>query len=187
MAAGQPLRGLVGQAMAAKKKVPTGYSELFPEGSWTFTAPRAGNFKFHLWGAGGNNPAGGPGASAAYSEVTVFLGLGETVALLIDNSTAVGPAIGASTATFRTGKVVSAGSASTSTPGVASGGDLNLPGVTGVSTTGGQAPGTAQMRGGIGGASVTYGHTPGGGAASTASLNALWGGDGLCVVMFVKP
>jgi hypothetical protein len=193
------VKGLVGQGMDGRKAVLTPYTTNYPVGSWTFTTPASGAYKFILWGGGavGQNVSFA-GASGAYSEYTRNLGYGETVALV------VGAAGAASTATFRDTKVVTAGGAAAMVAGVASGGDVNLDGSAGVvhsgvagangSGTGGGAGGTTNgtiaggagapavlpHRGGAGqSASASTTQTPGAGGASQAST---FGGDGLILV-----
>lgn len=182
----QKLRGFVGQSLKAGKRGPQTYTALYPSGSYTFTPTINGFYKFHLWGSGGNGTAGPTvGASGAYCEFTAYLTVRDGVTLGVDRVTQTTPTLGATTATFPNGKVVSAGSATTTTPGVATGGDVNLPGVAGASTTGGAAPGTATMRGGAGGTvALVNGNTPGGGGTSGSASGDI-GGDGLIVIVRV--
>jgi hypothetical protein len=91
-----------------------------------------------------------------------------------------------STLTFHTGRVVTSGSGSSNTPGVASGGDLNLNGsvggAAGLGTNGGAGDGAANGGGGARGQTPYKGaaggtHGPGAGFTSGAI-----GGYGYCVI-----
>lgn len=197
MPAGQPLRGFVGQSMAAKKKGFSGFAAQYTPGSYTFVAPLPGYYKFILWGAGdGSNPGGGSGA---YSEKTAFLTPALSVPIVVGIGTAA--AVGGDTTVSLPGAaIVTAGGGNGATGGVASGGDLNLNGSASgnpgqgsgggaVGTVGGNpagAPGVLPFRGGGGATGPTLaGISPGGGGSAGASA---WpGGMGMVIVLFVKP
>jgi hypothetical protein len=186
-----------------------GYCRVYQPGTYTFTAPYTGQWKFVLHGAGGdwtNLGTGQASASGAYVEKTIPLNAGQTVGITVGaggsgtNTTAV--AAGYPT--------MSAGAANSFTVGVASGGDVNLDGslggtsgaVAGVNGLGagggsggtagggwgggGGAPGSAEFPGGKGqdgGNTATTGISPGGGRAGTAGGP---GGDGRAVVLLVS-
>ena len=170
----------------------------FPPGTWTFTPPKAGYWKFVQWGVGGSVSTVG-NASGAYTEYTRFLTSAQSVALVVGIYAGVGTVD--TTATFPDGYVVTAGKATGATPGTASGGDVNLNGSAGTagstsatgangSGTGGGAgaansgtndggagaPANLPYRGGAGGAS------PGGGASQASQAV----GNGLILAVFVK-
>lgn len=161
----------------------------FPPGSHTFTPPRDGYWKFVLWGAGPTANGSQAGSSGAYCEITKYLSTTQSVAIFV--SIPAGSPV-ATTATFPDGSVASAGSADGGgTPGVATGGDVNLAGsalgVAGLGTGGGAAslgagaPANAPFRGAPGGGSGERGKTPGSGGATTFP-----GGDGLALAVFVR-
>lgn len=187
---GSPLMGLVAQGMDGRKKSFIGGAFQYTPGSYTFTAPQAGWWKFVLWGAGDSN---GNATSGAYSEYTVFLGVNQNVALVVATANTLASALD-TTATFPSGKVVTAGGAGAS-PGAASGGDVNLAGsasgAAGSGTGGGAAgsgngagaPANLPYRGGAGSGGSGQGHTPGGGAQTAGGFT---GGDGMAIVSFVR-
>lgn len=121
---------------------------VFTGGSFTFTAPKAGYWKFVAWGPGGSG-AGSGAASGSYGEITRFVGRLQTVAV------AAPPPGADTTLTFADGSIATAGQASGSVAGVASGFDTSLPGtagtVGGTSSAGGAGQGTG---GGAGGANA---------------------------------
>lgn len=197
MTAGQPLRGFVGQHMAAKKKGFAGYAAQYTPGSYTFIPPVSGYYKFIQWGAGdGSNPGG---ASGAYAEKTAFLTPALSVPMVVGLGNAGAPG-GDTTVNLPVTGLVTAGGGNGITPGVASGGDLNLNGSTSgnpglgsgggpVGSVGGNpagAPGVLPFRGGGGATGPTLaGISPGGGGSAGASA---WpGGMGQIIVFFVRP
>lgn len=181
----------------------------FAPGSYTFTSPKGGRWKFVLWGPGGNSGGGvDGGGSGAYVEITKTVLTGQTVALVVSSAGA------ATTATFLDGAVASAGAGSGITGGTASGGDVNLngsnggasggsnAGTAGTGTGGGAAgaggaglpggagaPANLPFRGGAGGTgagipAVVSGKSPGGGAGDSGAATA--GGDGLIIAYLVR-
>lgn len=194
------LRGFVAQGMNGLRKSVAPFVAQYPPGSYTFTAPRSGDWKFVLWGAGGQGsatPAGG--GSGAYVEVTRKLVAGQSVALVVG-----GPNDANNTsATFPGGVVVTAArgadASSGGAGGVATGGDVRLNGsaggtgggsggagsgtgggASGGANGGGGAPGVVPFRGGFGGSAVnTVVGSPGGGGANGGG----YGGSGLLIVM----
>lgn len=152
MPAGQSLKGFVSQSMRpgkSNKRLQEPF--VFPWGaSYVFKPPKAGYWKFVLWGAGGDGSvvtAGG--ASGAYVEVTKFLTLAQTVTLVVGEF-----ALNYvdTTATFPDGSIASAGRASVVTGGIATGGDVNLNG----------SPGTAGSTSSNGATGAGTGGGPGG-------------------------
>lgn len=188
---------IAGQAIAAAGSQPVGYATQYTPGSYTFVPPKAGYYKFVLWGAGdGSNPGG---ASGAYSEKTVFLTVAQSVPIVVGLGNAGAPG-GDTTVSLPGVAVVTAGGGNGATPGVASGGDLNLNGSTSgnpglgsgggpVGSVGGNpagAPGVLPFRGGGGATGPTLaGISPGGGGSAGASA---WpGGMGMVIALFVRP
>jgi hypothetical protein len=178
--AGDHLAGFLGQSLGGKKPVAGAFNFVanYSAGTYVLTVPRDGFWKFVAWGVGGN--CGGstdPGqASAGYVEVTRFLAAGQTVTLVVPVYTGVP---GATTITFPDGSVASAGSAqggAAPTPGVATGGDVNL--------NGSAAPGAGAFDGLPGGGT---GGGPGGlhqaansgGSGAPANLPFIGGRGGL--------
>jgi len=152
------LRGFVAQAMAARKKQIFQEPQEFPNaGSFSFSPPRPGRWKFVGWGPGGDGNNGATaGASGAYIEVTRYLTRKDVIAIVVG-------AVGSDTTiTFPNAVVVTAGKASAAVAGVATGGDVNINGTAGVVTgtingnpgsgTGGGTGGTATLGPGSGGA-----------------------------------
>lgn len=205
--AAQSIGGLsiAGQAIAAAGTQTQGYVETFVPAvstskSYNWSPPRAGYWKFVLWGAGdGSNGAGVQGASGAYAEKTLFLSPKDVVAILVG----IGKGgVGAdTTVTPPSGLVITAGGGNGSTGGVASGGDVNLngsaPGSNGLGTGGGLsgdpttagAPAMLPHRGGNGafnaGTGPFCGGTPGGGGVGGAIVFGA-GGSGYVEVSFVR-
>lgn len=206
-------KGIGGQGIASRpgigrKAVATRFAQQnaqsptsYPPGSWTFTPPRPGYWKFVLRGHGGGGSGGVTGgASGAYVEVTKYLTSPQSVALIVGSFGG-----GDTTATFPGGSVATAGAASGAVAGVASGGDVNLNGAAGVPTGGNNGnPGTG-TGGGSGG--IASGSSGGAGApanlpfhGSTGASNAIPGpgaggaeigaqsngGHGWAEVVFVK-
>jgi|SRR5579859_2055141 len=169
--------------------------------AYTFSPPTSGYWKFVTWGAGGTGSNGTvAGSSGAYAEITKFLTPASKVSIVV-------PLSGDTVLTFPDGTVVTAGKAANGggSPGVASGGDVNLAGSTGGLTgshvgnpglgTGGGlggpvalgsggagAPANLPYRGGDGGGSSVPG-TGGGGAESAGGVF----GAGLVLAVFMRP
>jgi len=185
------LRGLSGQSMGGPKGKTTECGQYTRPGSYTFTAPNPGQYKFVLWGGGGaGSGSNGAGGSGAYCEYTRTLGGGEQVALVLGAKALTGAGV-ASTATFADGKVVSAGGGAAGSGtsggagGTASGGDVNLSGSAGggSSTAGTNGGGTAggtgapalATAGGGGGAPANTPYFGGNGAGNDGASNAIAG------------
>jgi hypothetical protein len=195
MATGQKLRGLVGQEMRGRRRVPTSYSYSYPAGSYTWTCPATGWWRFVLWGAGsGCDPnANVGGGSGALYIAERLVPRGHAVSILV-GACAGGLSVGGdSAATFRSGETITAGgSAPVGVPGAASanrnadivhpgspGGTAGSAGAAGLGTAGGAggtggtlsggagAPGYGTHRGGdgISASSSRGGESPGGGGA----------------------
>lgn len=178
----------------------------FPPGSYTFTPPKPGFWKFVMWAAGGSG-SGSAGGSSGYAEYTRYLRANDSVAL---NVCAV-QAPSNTTAAFADGRLVTVTFGSAATAGAASGGDVNFPGNPGgagtgadglvglgsgggaggtgdgVSVNGGAgAPANLPYRGGRGGnfSGAGFGGSPG--AGSTATGGSSSGGAGLIIVALVR-
>lgn len=149
----QGLRGFVGQGMDGRKAVPNAYVREFLPGTYSYTVPYSGRWKFVLRGKGGNVSGLDGGGSGAYAEKTVLLNAGQVVAIVIGSDTTV---------TFPGYPVVTAGGAVLGAAGVASGGDVMY---------NGSAGGTA-------GANGSNGLGPGGGAGGTGAGGLYAGGAG---------
>lgn len=198
--------GLRGQGMSGAKRPLTPISRSYPVGSHTFTVTKTGWYEFALWGPGAAGSGADGGASGAFVLATRRLMLGQTVALVVS-----GPGT-ATSATFPSGEVLTAGAASGRTAGgvSAAAGDTaiagtaagtgNAAGGTGGGTDGGAggstngvlaggsgAPGSDGYKGGGGGngGSFAAGATPGGGSGGSSGTAAP-GGGGLAIVVQVK-
>lgn len=163
----KPLKGQ--QRALGKRKPPTpAYCLIAPvsifngttarsSDTYTWTCPETGTYKVIAKGCGGSsNGLGTGGASGSYSEKTRLFRKGETlsvvVALLQGYNTEV---------TFSDGSVMTAGSGASNTPGVASGGDLNLAGSLGGASGAAGANGLG-THGGAGAEAGVYGGGGGG-------------------------
>lgn len=141
--------------------------------AYNFTPPTGGHWKFVLWGMGGTNNSIG-NASGAYIEVTRELSTAQTAVINVPQFS-----VNASDAsvTFPDGTSAIAGNASGATPGVATGGDVNLNGTAGTaggtSSDGGHGLGTG---GGVGG---IHASTNDGGAGAPANLPFRGGAGGV--------
>lgn len=198
----QKLRGFVGQSMRGQRPPTQAYAASYPGGSFNWTAPYSGYYRFSQWGCGGTGTGGGAGgASGGHAQTVVFVSRGQTVALV------VGRALSGvdTTVTFPSGRVVTTTGAVGTTPGAATNGDLNLAGSSGGNALGTDgssglgtnpgsggagdglakgggagAPGYGGLRGGNGGLATgapKTGGSPGGGGADGSG-----GGDGLVVI-----
>lgn len=192
--------------MSGRRAQQQGYTRIFPPGSYTFTVPSTGLWKFILHGAGGVIAADA-GASGAYAEKTFPLGAGTLVTVV------AGAPSGADTTVSAPGFLtVTAGTASTSTPGTASNGDVMYNGsaggtaggngVAGLGPGGGAAgggaggisggagaPGTTEFPGGRGRTASQTQETsvsPGGGQAGVSSGSAANAGDGRVVALLLQ-
>lgn len=198
-----------GRPGIARKQIASRFAQVnaqepfsFPTASsaYTFTPPVAGYWKFVAWGCGGDGTSGtSAGSSGAYIEVTRFLTPATPVTIAVNGSNAT-------VITFADGSVVTAGGGAQAVAGVATGGDVNLNGTSGVLTgslagnpgqgTGGGAgapaasgsggagaPGNLPYRGGQGGSTARTA-TVGGGAGEGASSVR---GQGLALAVFLHP
>lgn len=152
--------------------------------TYSFSPPVAGLWKFVGWGAGGGNG----GASGSYFEITKYLRTTDVVAIVTGVT-----GVSNTTVTFPDGAVATAGRADPSTtPGTATGGDVNLAGsapeVSGLGTGGGTAvagqgagaPANLPYRGGSG--STGQGLAPGGGGGA----GAFAGGSSAVIASLVR-
>ena len=185
----------------------------FPSGgTYSFTPPKPGVWKFVGWSAGGGSGAGtGGGGSGAYVEITKYLTAAQAVTIVAGFGGA-GASGTATSVTFTDGVVASAtgGTAGDSVPtggagGVATGGNVNLNGSAGVTsgatanaglgtgggagggTSGGAgAPANLPFRGGKGGTNVGVdAAAPGGGTPIVGTFRT--GGHGLVLAFFIRP
>jgi hypothetical protein len=166
MPAGQHLRGFVGQGMDGQRKTFTPYTASYGPGTFTWTAPLPGFYRFVQWGCGGR-------ASAAHAQTVVHLNTGDRVSLVVAEGVSTDTVV-----TFPSGRVVTAGSAVLSlgeTPGVATGGDLNLNGSVSGTPSGGNGVAGLGDNGGLGG--TGNGATSGGGGGAPG-YGGFRGGDG---------
>lgn len=179
MTAGQPLRGFVGQGMNGRRPKFRGYAYNFPPGTYTFRAPKAGNWQFAAWGAGKSNlaaPSGGD--SGALGVITRLLAFNEAVTIV------VGTGAADTVITFANGKVCTAGRATGiagAGVGVATGFDVNISGNPGGVADGGPAPSYGTFLGGSGGVSGPGGAPGGGGSNGTAD-----GGSAQVFAVYVR-
>jgi hypothetical protein len=187
------LFGLRGQSMGGPKVTSIEAPSYCASGTYTFTAPATGYYKFVLWGGGGGGYNGGSGAggsSGAYAEFTRLMTWGERATVVVGVPGPLSTPGGDSSVTFADGKVVTAGGGggggTSTTVGVASGGDVNIngsaPGLVGgagnagggtaggaggsaiaSSFAGGGAPGNTPYKGGVGGTYQTIAPGIGGG------------------------
>lgn len=115
MATGQKLRGFVGQAMSGRRKRPTVYAYSYPAGSYTWTCPASGLWRFVLWGAGAGADQATPygGASGGFYLAERYVTKGQTVAVVagagVEPVSTAGTDGGPSSATFPNGEVITAG------------------------------------------------------------------------------
>lgn len=171
-------------------QVDQGSTYALPVGTYAWSPPKAGYWKIVLHGPGGQSlrTSGWGGGSGAYLEKTVFLNPAQSLAVV------VGACGTDTTVTLPSGAVLRAGSGAANVAGVASGGDLNTNGATAGTNIGGNAPGSAQFPGGLGGPAfgagpnaVAAGAPGGGGGTNTFSGYDCNGADGQAVFMFVRP
>jgi hypothetical protein len=149
----QNLRGFVGQGMRQQKlnkHLQEPFSFPGQHLSYAFTPPRAGYWKFVLWGPGGAGvPGVAGGASGAYAEITRFLTPAQTVTIVAGEPFTGSAAID-TTVTFPDGSTIIAGAASGAVAGVPSGGDFGFTGTAGVNGNGNPGAGTGGGSGGAG-------------------------------------
>jgi len=116
------LRGMVGQSMGGPKYPPVECAQFTQAGSYTFTAPAPGLYKFVLWGGGGggDGAGNGGGGSGAYCELTRLVGAAEQIAVVVGAKSVSGVG-NASSLRFVDGRVVTAGGGAS---GAGASGDL---------------------------------------------------------------
>lgn len=211
-------RGIGSRAGIARRPIAGRYGiadaqtpNTFPAGSYTFTVPKTGYWRFVLWGGGANGATGvGAGGSGAYYEAVRYLQSGQSAAIVSGRyNTAAGSTVtlpggevltalgssgvtgAAASALNKAGDIAYAGSdggtgGSAGTAGLGSGG-----GAGGAGNDGGAgAPGNLPFRGGAGGSvsGKLGGGAPGGGANDTNSASAQTqnGADGLVIVAYAR-
>lgn len=175
LSAGDRLPGFLAQTMGGPKVVAVECTQYLLGGSYIFTAPRTGYFKFVAWGAGGAGAVqastNGGGGSGAYGEATRFLAAGQRVSIVV-GSAAPAASGGSTVLTFPDGSICTAAGGQLTMVGgqggpggSASGFDINLAGSQGGGGVGPYTPGAAGAgtSGGAGGA-VSGSWSGGGGA-----------------------
>lgn len=171
MAAGQPLRGFVGQGLRAQKpnrRATEPFSFPTAAATYVFVPPRAGYWKFVGQGPGAAGSSGvASGGSGAYGEITRFLTPATPVSIVVN-------AVNDTTVTFLDGKVCTAGKATAAVGGSASGWDLSFSGSNGTATGG--TTGTPGL--GPGGGPGGPGTVGAGGAGAPGTLNYRGGSGG---------
>lgn len=158
--------------------------------TYNWSPTKAGLYKFVAWGPGGvgsNVPT--YGASGGYFEITKYVRTTDVVVIVTG-------VVGSSNTTiaFPDGTVATATRANGSTPGSASGGDVNLAGSNGESSGLGTGGGTATTGQGAGApANLPYrggngttgqGLAPGGGGGDTAASTQ--GGGSLVIAALIR-
>lgn len=143
---------------------------IFSVGTGTFTASRAGRWKFVAWGSG---QGGDGGRSSSYGEVTKQLALGANVAIVVGGPNSGLPVAGDTRLTFPDSSVAVAQGAPNHGVPVATGFDVALGGSAGGSGGGNGSPGLGTG----GGAGGTGDGSNNGGAGAPANL-PLRGGRG---------
>ena len=133
-------RRIGGRALASRKIATAQsagfdpYVTTFPPGSWTFNAPASGLYKFVAWGCGAVN-SNSSGHSGSYLEKKKYLGMGQSVSMVVARASSGGAGVVDTTLTFPDGTGATAGSAVVNgSPGTATGGDVNLNGSSGGDT-----------------------------------------------------
>jgi hypothetical protein len=197
------LLGLVGQSQVAGKPwQAVTQPSVYPDpGTYTFTPPISGYFKFVGWGAGGRGSSGSyGGGSGSYVEATRLLTVNQSVTIV------VGPSNNDTTFTFPDGTIVTAGGSSGQAGGTPSGlnanlGDVGLSGTAGPNNGGTASPGLGTgggpgggVNGGAGSpANLPYRGSAGGGTflsisygAGTANTTTQNGGSGFAIVALAK-
>lgn len=221
MATGQKLRGFVGQGMNGARRSRTPVFRSYPPGSYTLTITVSGWYRFVLWGGGASaQNTDGSGGGGAFIRAERALAQGQRVTIICGAPTAV-PAFSAtgidgnaSSVTFPTGEVITAGGGQTTASragGVATASALDTTysggagvtsgagnagagpgggagGAAGGFVGGGGAGGSLEHPGGdgaTGGSTNTAGESPGGGGGGNAGTGAA-GGGGLVLVYQVR-
>lgn len=169
MAAGQQLRGLVGQSMVGRKKSVSVPAYSYPPGSYTFTVPTSGWWRFVLWGAGGKGGTTGGGGGGGFVQADRALSKGQTVAIVAGAPGTSSTSPASSTVTLPSGEVLTAGAGTSNALSAAGGsGTASLGAVDDILLTGGAA--------GAAGAAGSAGQGTAGGAGGAAG--GLQGGGG---------
>jgi hypothetical protein len=156
------LLGLVGQSQVAGKPwQAVTQPSVYPDpGTYTFTPPINGYFKFVGWGGGGNGSSGVyGGGSGSCVEATRLLTVNQSVTMV------VGATHVDTTFTFPDGTVITAGGTTNQAGGIASGINANL-GDVGINGTAGPS------NGGTAGPGLGTGGGPGGGVNGGAGVPA---------------
>ncbi len=179
MATGQRLRGLVGQGMSGVRRSRSPVSRSYSPGSYTFTAPTGGWFRFVAFGGGAGASNGSySGASGALVIAQRPLAGGQRVSITVGGGGAIGGGNGGNTTiTMPDGEVITAQGGQGSTGGVGTAktnlGDVIVNGINGTVTgsmvAGANAPSTTEYIGGSG-VALLPGTAPAAGGATDSSI-----------------
>lgn len=183
------LRGWLGQALTREKRPEVlSYVTLFGSGTNTWVCPRSGVYRVVQWGAGGPRGAISGGDGAAHAQTVRRLRLGEKLEISVGQSFETDDG-GPTTVNFPDGTIVitTGGGRSNGpvSPGVATGGDINVPGQPRSGLNGGSAGSYGNFKGGVGGSSplsLQCGGNPGGGAYERGHAGAS-GAPGLVLLI----
>lgn len=185
------LKGLLAQSLSANKPSEVAsYVASYPSGTYFWTAPRAGRYRFAQWGGGGEGAGVGTdgGDGGAHAQTVRWVAAGQSVGLVVgecsrgSNGTTTILTLPDGTTVVTTG---GARGAIASAPGVATGGDINVPGGSRSGTTGGPGGTSGLFLGGIGGLATgtKEGTSPGGGGADTSGSSiGTSGAAGLVII-----
>jgi len=185
------LRGWLGQALGGTKRTPefSGYVANFGVGTNTWVCPKTGRYRVVQWGGGGCRGANSGGDGAAHAQTVRWLTTGQSLSITV-GEVFEGIEGGAATVLFPDSTLVTTtGGASgngTSRPGVATGGDVNVPGRPRSGLFGGSAGSYGQFIGGAGGVAAfgfQSGGNPGGGAYDRGAAGAS-GGPALVLIIY---
>ena len=199
----QKLRGFVGQGMSGGRKSVTPYVYSYPPGSYTFTVPKNGWYRFFVLGSGGSGlVAGTAGGSGALVVGERALTKGQAVAVVVGAGETPNNNGNQTTVTFPDGSVMTAGGGVAGNTGGAGGAasstsNLDRPyngsaaGSAGGGTNGGASgaglgggsPGYEGFRGGNGGTATLLAQRGGGGFTTTAFATS---GDGEVLIHQIR-
>ncbi len=184
------LRGWLGQSLNGSKRAESvGYVANFGGGTNTWVCPKSGRYRVVQWGGGGPRGGGSGGDGAAHAQTVRWLLAGQTLSIAIVE-VFEGSEGGAATVIFPDStQVITTGGATGSAqskPGVATGGDINVPGQPRSGLFGGSAGSFGQFQGGAGGIAAygsQSGGNPGGGAYDRGAAGAS-SGPALVLVIY---
>lgn len=196
MAATDRIRGFVGQGMNGQRKLPPTYVASYTQGTFTWTAPATGTFRFVLLGAGASGSSTGPwgGGSGAFYQAERSIAKGRTASIVVGvggaGNNGAGTDGAATVVTLPGGEVLTAGggvtvastaggTATANTPADivyagSAGGTGAAAGTNGLGGNGGTGGGSTNGGGGAPG----YGTHRGGDGQGAGSSNPASGGPG---------